>query len=224
MNDAQIFFQDNLNSLWKYCQWNDRWQDNHFPIRRWHHGIPNLYLGLSCPFPHRHRCCLGTHSPACQWYLVRVYFLGKCQIHKIIILQIIQFKTPIYIKFCLSCFLGLEHKYTFVYSEELCFLHTFDAFLPLCPLLCCLISLLFPLIFSFYEIFLHVSLSKGAEPHSIHSKDFTLQASAQQLDNDADLPALSDELPEAWVRGWNTYLVLLYLLVSLWCWIVSLII
>jgi hypothetical protein len=66
-------------------------------------------------------------------------------------------------------------------------------------------------------------LSKGAEPHSIHSQDFTLQASAQQLDNDADLPALSDELPEAWVRGWNTYFILLYLLVSLWCWIVSLI-
>ena len=39
--------------------------------------------------------------------------------------------------------------------------------------------------------------SKGAEPHSIHSKDFALQASAQQLDNDADLAALSDELPEA---------------------------
>ena len=162
----KYFFQDNLNSLWKYCHWNDRWQDNHFPIRRWHHGIPNLYLRFSCPFPHLHRRCLGTHSPDCQWYFIRVYILGKCQIHKIIILQMIPFKTPIYIKFSLSWFLGLEHKYTFVYSEEWCFLHTFDAFLPY-PL-CCLMSLLFPPIFSFCEIFLHVSLTKDAKAFTIH--------------------------------------------------------
>ena len=47
------------------------------------------------------------------------------------------------------------------------------------------------------------------------TKDFTQQASAQQLDNDADLPAPSGELPEVWLTGWNAQLVLLYFLISL---------
>ena len=137
--------------------------------------------------------------------------LFRCQIHKIIILQIIQFKTPIYVKFSLV-FPGMGTQIYLCIQWGLCFLHISDAFLPFCPLLCCLMSLPFPLIFSFYEIFLHVSLSKGAEPHSVHSKDFTLQASAQQLDNDADLPALRDELPEAWEDGMHIWFCRVFLL------------
>ena len=44
------------------------------------------------------------------------------------------------------------------------------------------------------------------------TKDFTQQASAQQLDNNADLPALSSELPEVWLRGWNTVGFVVFLL------------
>ncbi|KAF5929513.1 hypothetical protein HPG69_007266 [Diceros bicornis minor] len=48
--------------------------------------------------------------------------------------------------------------------------------------------------YNFSEIFLHFSLMKDAEPHSIHSKDSTLQTCAWQVDNDAELPALSSHL------------------------------